>query len=309
MKEKARYKFLGVIMPRNRMIKCDFWTSEQVISCSPLARLLFIGLWNFADDHGVHPASYVKIKAEVFPGDNISLEDVKQWISELLREGLLKEYIVDEKLYWIVTGWKIHQKIERPTYRYPIPLSEPKVIPPLNQLIPDSSTTIHNLIDDNSNSSQQVVADNSVSTRRGVVERSTRARDEREKKEKRKEKHIREVETSPACVSDSIQIASKQLFEYWQTVMNHPRAVLDSKRQRLITQALKNYSLEELQQAIDGCKNTAYNMGKNDSGQVYDDVSLIFRNAGQIERFINNAALNVTSSSSMTSNDVMAGVI
>ena len=64
-------------MPRNRMIKSEFWTSEQIIFCSPLARLLFIGLWNFADDNGVHPASYIKIKAEVFPGDNIDIKQIK----------------------------------------------------------------------------------------------------------------------------------------------------------------------------------------------------------------------------------------
>lgn len=110
-------------MPRNRMIKSEFWTSEQVISCSPLARLLFIGLWNFADDNGVHPASYVKIKAEVFPADNLGIEEVKQWIGELIQQGLLREYVIDEKSYWIVTGWQDHQKIDKPTYRYPYPLS------------------------------------------------------------------------------------------------------------------------------------------------------------------------------------------
>lgn len=34
-------------MARIRTIKPEFWTSEQVMGCAPLARLLFIGLWNF----------------------------------------------------------------------------------------------------------------------------------------------------------------------------------------------------------------------------------------------------------------------
>ena len=42
-------------MARIRTIKPEFWTSEQVVDCSPTARLLFIGLWNFCDDGGVHP--------------------------------------------------------------------------------------------------------------------------------------------------------------------------------------------------------------------------------------------------------------
>ena len=54
-------------MSRIRTVKPEFWTSEQIIACSPIARLLFIGLWNFCDDNGVHPASYIRLKAEVFP--------------------------------------------------------------------------------------------------------------------------------------------------------------------------------------------------------------------------------------------------
>ena len=56
-------------MSRIRTVKPEFWTSEQIIACSPIARLLFIGLWNFCDDNGVHPASYIRLKAEVFPPD------------------------------------------------------------------------------------------------------------------------------------------------------------------------------------------------------------------------------------------------
>jgi len=43
-------------MARIRTIKPEFWVSEQVGECSPNARLLFIGMWNFCDDRGVHPA-------------------------------------------------------------------------------------------------------------------------------------------------------------------------------------------------------------------------------------------------------------
>ena len=33
---------------------CRGWTSEQIVECSPIARLLFIGMWNFCDDGGNH---------------------------------------------------------------------------------------------------------------------------------------------------------------------------------------------------------------------------------------------------------------
>ena len=54
---------------------------------------------------------------------------------------------------------------------------------------------------------------------------------------------------------------------------------------------------------------TPYNMGKNDSGQVYDDISLIFRDADHIERFMNNTNCSDTEHESSSTNDLMAGVI
>ena len=67
----------AINMSRIRTVKPEFWASEQVISCSPLSRLLFIGLWNFCDDNGVHQASYIRIKAEVFPADNFDIKEIK----------------------------------------------------------------------------------------------------------------------------------------------------------------------------------------------------------------------------------------
>lgn len=105
-------------MARIRTIKPEYWTSEQVMSCSRDARLLFIGMWNFCDDGGNHPASAMTLKAEVVPGDAVSAVTVMQWVDELIEQGLLAEYEVDGKEYWHVTGW-FHQRIDQPTLRHP----------------------------------------------------------------------------------------------------------------------------------------------------------------------------------------------
>lgn len=107
-------------MARLRTVKAEFWTSEQVMECSPIARLLFIGLWNFCDDGGNHPASAKTLKAEVFPGDPISPDDVQALVDELIGQRLIVEYEADNKLYWHVTGWR-HQKIDKPTFKHPKP--------------------------------------------------------------------------------------------------------------------------------------------------------------------------------------------
>jgi uncharacterized phage protein (TIGR02220 family) len=108
-------------MSRIRTIKPEFWTSEQVADCSPIARLLFVGIWNFCDDHGVHPASIRRLKMQVFPADPISDDAIQAMIDELLTAGLLRLYEVHGKGYLQVTGWTKHQKIEKPTYRHPLP--------------------------------------------------------------------------------------------------------------------------------------------------------------------------------------------
>lgn len=105
-------------MARIRTIKPEFWTSEQVMECRPVTRLMFIGIWNFCDDAGNHPASAKTIKALVFPGDDISVADVHGMLAELSANGLLAIYEASGKDYLHVIGWS-HQKIEKPTVKYP----------------------------------------------------------------------------------------------------------------------------------------------------------------------------------------------
>ena len=105
-------------MARIRTIKPEFWTSEQIVDCLPITRLLFIGMWNFCDDDGNHPASARTLKMEVFPGDDITIDKVQECVDELIKNGLIILYESNGKEYWHVTGWK-HQKIDRPTFKYP----------------------------------------------------------------------------------------------------------------------------------------------------------------------------------------------
>jgi hypothetical protein len=107
-------------MARIRTIKPEFWTSEQIVECSTSARLLFIGLWNFADDGGVHPASVHRLKMEVFPADDCTGTQMCDWLEELFNAGLIDQFEAQGKRWWWVTGWH-HQRIDRPKPRHPPP--------------------------------------------------------------------------------------------------------------------------------------------------------------------------------------------
>jgi hypothetical protein len=111
-------------MARIRSIKPEFWTSEQIMGLNPLTRLLFIGMWNFADDYGRMPYAPATIKAQVLPGDTLELQMIRNMLKELSSAGLILIYAVKGREYIEITGWA-HQKIDRPHKpKYPSPVAD-----------------------------------------------------------------------------------------------------------------------------------------------------------------------------------------
>lgn len=100
-------------MARIRTIKPEFWTNERVMECSKTARLMFIGMWNFADDLGRLPLSAKTIKAQIFPSDDISSGDILGMVGELSANGLVLTYEVEGRQYIQIVGWQ-HQRIDKP---------------------------------------------------------------------------------------------------------------------------------------------------------------------------------------------------
>jgi hypothetical protein len=97
---------------RIRTIKPDFWTNEKVLGIKPLTRLLFIGMWNFADDFGRMQFAPLGIKAKIFPTDELSVGDVRDMLNELCSADLITIYSAKDQEYIEITGWD-HQKIDR----------------------------------------------------------------------------------------------------------------------------------------------------------------------------------------------------
>lgn len=98
------------------------------------------------------------------------------------------------------------------------------------------------------------------------------------------------------------------VFEFWKSTLSHPRAKLDDTRKKTIKKALDaGYSVDDCKDAITGCSSTPFNMGANDSGQTYDSLDLILRNAEKIDRFIANA-LNPPTPKNDAERRVMANI-
>lgn len=101
-------------MARNRMIKPEFWEDDKIGECSPTARLLFIAMWNFADDEGFLEDRPRWLKAKCFPYDNFEIEPL---VAELVNVGRIE---IQGGIIR-VRNFKKHQRIDKP---YPSKLSQ-----------------------------------------------------------------------------------------------------------------------------------------------------------------------------------------
>lgn len=101
-------------MARIRTIKPEFWTDEKIVLLPFEARLLFIALWNFADDEGYLVYSPERLKMQIFPNDfDLQMDAL---IDLLNAAGLVDYYIDPDKNFLLyICHWERHQKIDRPT--------------------------------------------------------------------------------------------------------------------------------------------------------------------------------------------------
>jgi len=103
-------------MARIRTIKPQFWTDEKIGKLPIGARLLFIGLWNLADDEGIVLWNASYIRGQLFPYDvKITMVSIKQWMDHI---ASLKLVVVLEDAqknkYGFIRAWHKHQVINRP---------------------------------------------------------------------------------------------------------------------------------------------------------------------------------------------------
>lgn len=95
-------------MARIRTIKPEFFTSEDIVSITPLARLFYVSLWCEADREGRLEWKPKTFKLRYLPGDDCSVDALGQ---ELIDIGLVRLYEVDGKVYAEIPSFTKHQII------------------------------------------------------------------------------------------------------------------------------------------------------------------------------------------------------
>ena len=102
-------------MPRQRMVKPDFFDSESLGMCSIAARLAFIGLWVTSDDYGNQKAQAGKLKLRIFPYDPMTEESFTALLCELEEVGCIKGYEIDGSRYINIPNFQIYQTVRKPS--------------------------------------------------------------------------------------------------------------------------------------------------------------------------------------------------
>jgi hypothetical protein len=93
-------------MAKIRGVKPDLWTDEDFVELSPYARLLWIGMWNYACDNGHLADKSKQIKMRVLPTDEVNC-------AELLRE-IESQRLIQRADGWItIPNLARHQKVDR----------------------------------------------------------------------------------------------------------------------------------------------------------------------------------------------------
>lgn len=128
-------------MARIRSIKPEFWSSPNLPD-DPWARLLFIAMWNWADDNGVGTANPREILGFAFPNDeHLTVVDLRRMLEEIRRGFGVVFYEVAGRPYYSIPSWEKHQKFDRRSSgKYPKPEEAESQV---SWMKPDNSTESH----------------------------------------------------------------------------------------------------------------------------------------------------------------------
>jgi hypothetical protein len=99
---------------RIRSVKPEYWDDQELAEqVSRDARLLYIGLWNLADEHGRLRGDARLIKGRIFPyDDDVTIEAVAVMTAELALAGKVLPYQVDGVIYLYLPNLGRHQRLE-----------------------------------------------------------------------------------------------------------------------------------------------------------------------------------------------------
>ena len=111
-------------MARRRMINPTVWAEEPFGALSHRQRLMKLGLTTMSDDEGRFRANPALIRAQVFPYDDLTLDDVEADLQAVARAGYVMLYERDGQRF----GWEVEwNKDQKPSHPSPSELPPPPI--------------------------------------------------------------------------------------------------------------------------------------------------------------------------------------
>lgn len=105
-------------MARIRSVHPGLFSDEAFVSLSMAARVLLIGVWTEADDHGVFEWKPVTLKIRVMPVDNV---DVEELLAEMVAADSIRKFTSSGKSYGLVRNFCRYQRPKKPKYTFFMP--------------------------------------------------------------------------------------------------------------------------------------------------------------------------------------------
>lgn len=102
-----------------RSIKPEFFSDPKIVKLSPMARILYIGLWCYVDDEGRGEWIPKMIDGALFPLEQV---DIHGLLGELVNLGRVVPYEVGDRMYFYLPTFERYQK---PNRKYESKLPKP----------------------------------------------------------------------------------------------------------------------------------------------------------------------------------------
>lgn len=101
-------------MPRIRTFKPEFFRSPDTAKASPLARLLYMAMWSWANDEGIGETNLYGLLGFAFPDDDeLTVKDLQRLLKEVRGSFGVLFYEHHGRFYYSIPSWDSHQKTER----------------------------------------------------------------------------------------------------------------------------------------------------------------------------------------------------
>lgn len=105
-------------MARIRSVHPELFLDDAFMELSPAARLLWIGIWTQADDHGIFEWKPNYLKATILPVDPVVVVDL---LAELERLDCIKPFEDGGRRYGAVRNFCLYQRPKKPVYKHAFP--------------------------------------------------------------------------------------------------------------------------------------------------------------------------------------------